>query len=821
MTRDMFEGETPDLVESLTGWRPSRRVMLKAAAAFSALAATGGAVRSDLVNMPGASAQSGDEILARRWSEVDELGQISIAEASDYRTIPAEFTFYAVGGSWAGSFGYNAQLEFRFSSDGTNYSAPIRSGPMVDSGRPTRDGRVFVTLVFTNGERFIQYRALDGSGNPISAPDIQIVYIDGTNGPHPGVSAAALPTLQKPSIISRAGWGAPESYRFDQYGEVWPAEYREVRHIVVHHSDTPNYETGTAGSDRVRQIYSYHARELEWGDIGYNFVVDWQGRIYEGRYGGPNVVGGHAYKYAFGSSGICVLGTFSEREPPDAAVSSLIAITAWVGRNLDPVGLETFHEVANCPVICGHRDVSQSDCPGGYLYADLSSIRNAVKDVLDDTDSPAPDPVPGYPANYYKAGDNLVTDRAMWLKSLPNSSSDWNIVYLAAGTPCSNTGLPRTVSGQLWYYVKTPYNAGYLRGDYLDPAPTGSAPSPKFAVGDRVRTTQYVEVRRDPGNTQTITGTYGEGTLLTISVDSVVSGGVRWWGVYNSTQAGGWVNQAYLTSANLSKITVSPTRATPGATVTLNLSGFPANRSVAVKFDGSTKFNVTTNGSGAASKTYALPSAVRGGHTFSATTGSSTASIPFEIVPKLSLSDSSAPVGTVLTATVRGFEAGQRLYVRWKTKNGWLLDRTEPWKPISSIGSATVQVTIPDWAKTKVSLRADTNAGSSVERAVTVETGPTTAENDGTATVTPTTPSRERTPRATRTPRPTRTPRSSEPEPTQTPEEPTSTPQPTETPTQEPTETPTPEPTETPSPEPTATSEPPSESGNSSSGGDR
>src|SRR3712207_9171470 len=36
----------------------------------------------------------------------------------------------------------------------------------------------------------------------------------------------------------------------------------------------------------VRAIFAYHAVVQGWGDIGYNFLVDADGRIYEGRHSG-------------------------------------------------------------------------------------------------------------------------------------------------------------------------------------------------------------------------------------------------------------------------------------------------------------------------------------------------------------------------------------------------------------------------------------------------------------------------------------------------------------------------------------------------------
>src|SRR5699024_11679115 len=68
--------------------------------------------------------------------------------------------------------------------------------------------------------------------------------------------------------------------------------------------------------------------DLDWGDIGYNYLVDFMGNVYEGRIGGDNVVGGHAYQYAYGSSGICEMGSFKTEPPTPEALAGLIWITA-------------------------------------------------------------------------------------------------------------------------------------------------------------------------------------------------------------------------------------------------------------------------------------------------------------------------------------------------------------------------------------------------------------------------------------------------------------------------------------------------------------
>ena len=68
-----------------------------------------------------------------------------------------------------------------------------------------------------------------------------------------------------------------------------------------------------------------------WNDIGYNFLVDRFGTVYEGRYGGvdKNVVGAHALGFNRGSVGVAVVGTYTDAAPPQAAMDALTRLLAW------------------------------------------------------------------------------------------------------------------------------------------------------------------------------------------------------------------------------------------------------------------------------------------------------------------------------------------------------------------------------------------------------------------------------------------------------------------------------------------------------------
>src|SRR5262249_44138986 len=270
------------------------------------------------------------------------------------------FTFFAIAPHWGGDGDPSAQVEMRFSSDGATWSDSTTVGAASDSAaKADRDGRIFGQLaVLANGANYVEYRTLDGNGDPATLPSLAFTYLDATDGPSIDdvFSAAETPNIDPPPIISREAWGADERYLHEDQDLskpiIWPPEYQTVEHVIIHHSATPNFQDPLT---TVRSIYYYHAVERGWGDIGYNYLVDWQGNVYEGRAGGDNVIGGHALEYSHGSSGICTIGDFMTVEPTAEALAALIWITAWVGRYLDPFGEAPFHEQPSFPSIGGAR----------------------------------------------------------------------------------------------------------------------------------------------------------------------------------------------------------------------------------------------------------------------------------------------------------------------------------------------------------------------------------------------------------------------------------------------------------------------------------
>ncbi|MFN8512033.1 MAG: N-acetylmuramoyl-L-alanine amidase [Chloroflexia bacterium] len=182
---------------------------------------------------------------------------------------------------------------------------------------PGRADRYFAELLHLPTSSFIRCKVVDHDGRTVPAPpDLRLVYIDGSLGPNLANqrSGGWDNATSMPKVIARAQWGCDEKLRFDAKGkEIWEPEYLVNEKIIVHHTDTPNDGDPAAA---VRSVYYYHAITQGWGDIGYNFLIDRNGNVYEGRFGGENVVAGHALRYNYGSVGIALLGAFAGAPAP-------------------------------------------------------------------------------------------------------------------------------------------------------------------------------------------------------------------------------------------------------------------------------------------------------------------------------------------------------------------------------------------------------------------------------------------------------------------------------------------------------------------------
>ncbi|RAJ62598.1 N-acetylmuramoyl-L-alanine amidase [Streptomyces sp. Amel2xB2] len=188
----------------------------------------------------------------------------------------------------------------------------------------------------------------------------------------------------RPRIVTRKGWGADENLREREF-----AYSKSVKAAFVHHSaETNDYDCADVPAI-IRGIYRYHVQSSHWRDIGYNFLVDKCGTIYEGRAGGvaKPVMGAHTLGFNADTTGIAVLGTYSKAVPSTAARDALAKLTAWkLGvHGVDASGKATLTSEggtkyrkgskATFNAVAGHRDGFTTECPGEKLYGALPGIR--------------------------------------------------------------------------------------------------------------------------------------------------------------------------------------------------------------------------------------------------------------------------------------------------------------------------------------------------------------------------------------------------------------------------------------------------------------
>jgi hypothetical protein len=202
-----------------------------------------------------------------------------------------------------------------------------------------------------------------------------------------GVPARRLALAGSPAIVRRSAWRADESIVRSK-----PAVASRLRFSLVHHTAGRNSYTPAESAAIVRSIQLYHVKGNGWNDIGYNFLVDRYGTVFEGRGGGldRNIVGAHAEGFNTGSVGVAVLGEFGSASVAQPAEDALARLLAWRldVAHLDP--LSTLSHIsggnaryaAGLPVflraVSGHRDTGFTACPGDALYARLNTIAGAV-----------------------------------------------------------------------------------------------------------------------------------------------------------------------------------------------------------------------------------------------------------------------------------------------------------------------------------------------------------------------------------------------------------------------------------------------------------
>ncbi|MFE4454237.1 N-acetylmuramoyl-L-alanine amidase [Streptomyces sp. NPDC056796] len=211
-----------------------------------------------------------------------------------------------------------------------------------------------------------------------------------TTGPTTTLPPALPSTAPKPPIVTRAGWGADESLNDEA-----PDYMATVKAVFVHHTAQTNAYSCADSAAIVRGLHAYHVQSNGWKDLGYNFLVDRCGTVFEGRKGGADraVQGAHTYGFNRETAGIAVIGMYTDEAAATAATTAVARVAAWkLGQyGFSPSGTTTLTAGADGTNytgkkftagtaysfgrISGHRDGFNTQCPGTRLYTQLPVIR--------------------------------------------------------------------------------------------------------------------------------------------------------------------------------------------------------------------------------------------------------------------------------------------------------------------------------------------------------------------------------------------------------------------------------------------------------------
>lgn len=312
--------------------------------------------------------------------------------------------FLAVGTRWiimpTGEHNEHLRLEIRSSTDDKQWSEwkPIEKDEHLSAGKDTLVGALQYLPETTS---YVQFKVeLSVSDQQVEDFQLRSLLFSFTS---PG--ATQPETLKKleqqnrhrkergksekgrkqqypmPDYISRTGWDCPDGQ--EPSGTVTRTD---VSHQIIHHSAGPNSSDDWPAV--VRAIWDYHVNTNNWSDIGYNWLIDPNGIIYQGRgwiNGDDEVQGAHFCGTNSGTMGACLLGNFEEVSPEPAALDAVEELLAWKSdqKNIDPLA-QNYHPSSGLDLhtISGHRDGCSTLCPGENLYVKLPEIRNNVHSLI-------------------------------------------------------------------------------------------------------------------------------------------------------------------------------------------------------------------------------------------------------------------------------------------------------------------------------------------------------------------------------------------------------------------------------------------------------
>ena len=188
-------------------------------------------------------------------------------------------------------------------------------------------------------------------------------------------------TISAPTIITRSEWGASPL-------KGNPVAQPHYRFLTLHHAAGFSASDVDEGKIQVKRIQRLHQEGNGWADIGYHFLIDAAGNIYQGRpymqdvslsQQPPLIVGAHVAGHNTGNIGVCLLGCF---HPETNASTCNDVLTQSVETALVQLFAFLCARYGMVPTnIKGHRDFTSTACPGSNLYPRLPEIRLLVQSL--------------------------------------------------------------------------------------------------------------------------------------------------------------------------------------------------------------------------------------------------------------------------------------------------------------------------------------------------------------------------------------------------------------------------------------------------------
>jgi hypothetical protein len=307
---------------------------------------------------------------------------------------PARFDLVGVAGEMS-------PLEYRARLDGEPWSDWVETA----NGDPVYFGggdevQVRSRDVRPEGELFY----VNVSGTSTAADRILTGLRESVNSAFIAATSVAVAEAQppQPEVVPRGEWGANQ----DEGGcppRTGPS-YGQVKAAMVHHTVSANDYTPDEAPGIVLGICRFHRNGNGWNDVGYNFLVDRFGTVYEGRAGGiaASVVGAHVAGFNSQTFGAASIGTHTTLGITPEAKQAFVELIAWKLANHATVARGSTRLISGggdsnkfpkgkkvrVKRVSGHRRLGETVCPGNALKHQLKEIRRQAQERIDSHPAP-------------------------------------------------------------------------------------------------------------------------------------------------------------------------------------------------------------------------------------------------------------------------------------------------------------------------------------------------------------------------------------------------------------------------------------------------